>query len=321
MSEGTDDSLRAAMLGAPRAPWTPDGSLGAMLVTAADLGAVDLVRTLVGSMHRDLGASRSLFWIATAEQRAGDVVSARDTLGTAFSYASDAQTRAAIEARMMYPLKACTLDPPSRRVLDELSARVDLRRPPLTLASAPVTAALSLSIVALSGTLLALDRARPDDLARLGGWSVPLGRPWHALHAVSYGFLHASAAHLAVNLATLAALGVLLEHRLGSRRFALLYALSAIGAALYALGLSAPGTVIVGASGSLFGLVGAALAHFAIDPVLRATPEGRGVLLALVAAPLAQLGPWAMSAGVSTPAHLGGFATGLLFGLLARPRA
>ena len=78
---------------------------------------------------------------------------------------------------------------------------------------------------------------------------------------VTYQYLHDGAWHILLNMLGLYFLGSLMEQRWGGRKFLLLYTLFGIvGAMLYAL-LSAVGItqggVMIGASGSVLGLVGA----------------------------------------------------------------
>ena len=77
-------------------------------------------------------------------------------------------------------------------------------------------------------------------------------------------FLHADIYHLANNMLLLAGLGMMLENDIGHVRFAVLYFLSGIGAHIVSLSykLFADEWYVssIGASGAVFGLVGALLA-------------------------------------------------------------
>lgn len=89
-------------------------------------------------------------------------------------------------------------------------------------------------------------------------WAVPQGQVWRF---VSYQYLHGGVRHLLWNMIGLYFLGAMMERSWGPRKFFLLYTLFGIsGAALYAvlvgIGVLSPG-VMIGASGSVLGLIGA----------------------------------------------------------------
>jgi membrane associated rhomboid family serine protease len=75
---------------------------------------------------------------------------------------------------------------------------------------------------------------------------------------VTAGFLHAGFLHLAFNMFALYILGTLLEPAVGRLRFGLIYAVSLLAGSFGAL-LLEPDAPTVGASGAIFGLMGAAV--------------------------------------------------------------
>ena len=75
---------------------------------------------------------------------------------------------------------------------------------------------------------------------------------------ITSGFLHYGFLHLLFNMYALYILGQMLEPAIGSLRFGLIYFVSLIGGALGALILS-PNALTAGASGAVFGLLGAAV--------------------------------------------------------------
>jgi len=89
----------------------------------------------------------------------------------------------------------------------------------------------------------------------LRGVSVADGE-WYRL--VTGGFLHASPIHIGFNMVLLFMLGRMLEPALGTPRFLLLYFASLLAGAFGALILTDPLVSTVGASGAVFGLIGAA---------------------------------------------------------------
>ena len=78
---------------------------------------------------------------------------------------------------------------------------------------------------------------------------------WYRI--VSSGFIHFGLLHIAFNMYVLFALGPTLERILGHVRFTALYLLSALGGAVASYFFSDITTVSVGASGAIFGLMGA----------------------------------------------------------------
>jgi membrane associated rhomboid family serine protease len=80
------------------------------------------------------------------------------------------------------------------------------------------------------------------------------GEWWRLLTAA---FLHGSWLHIAFNMYVLFVLGPTLERVLGHVRFIVLYVVAALGGSVISYTFSDPRTVSVGASGAIFGLMGA----------------------------------------------------------------
>jgi membrane associated rhomboid family serine protease len=86
--------------------------------------------------------------------------------------------------------------------------------------------------------------------------SVSTGQWWRLLTA---GFLHGSILHLLVNVYILWVLGSQLESILGKTKFVVIYFVSLIGGSIASFLFSPFGTYSIGASGAIFGLMGAML--------------------------------------------------------------
>jgi membrane associated rhomboid family serine protease len=134
---------------------------------------------------------------------------------------------------------------------------------------------------------------------------------------ITYAFLHLTRAHIILNVALLLWVGRIVERRLGTARFALIYFVSILlsGLTIFIKYASAPSQgSAVGASGGVFGLLAAALvlvyrkdmADFSQDTGLR---TGLWVCL-LVAIGISFL------PGVSFVGHLGGLIAGLALGFV-----
>lgn len=89
----------------------------------------------------------------------------------------------------------------------------------------------------------------------LNGILVANGDWWRLFTSM---FLHASVIHLALNMLFLWWIAAPVEQAIGRARFALLYVVSGLSGAAGALLLTAPEATTVGASGALFGILGAA---------------------------------------------------------------
>lgn len=126
-----------------------------------------------------------------------------------------------------------------------------------------------------------------------------LQEPWRML-TVALVHSERSVFHLLVNMYSLLVLGSLLERLIGRTRFLAVYALSILGGSVAVLWL-APLSVVVGASGGIFGLLGA---FFVIQ---RRLGGGSIQLIALI---VINLGLGFVIPGVSWQAHVGGLVVG-----------
>ena len=135
----------------------------------------------------------------------------------------------------------------------------------------------------------------------LYGPAVAAGDWWRLLTAA---FLHAGPFHLGMNMLALWWLGAGLEARLGRGRFLLLYLVSGLAGSAGAL-LLTPTTPTVGASGAIFGIMGAAL-------VLerQGSPIFAGSVVGLLVINLAIT--FAFRGSISVGGHLGGLVGGAL---------
>jgi membrane associated rhomboid family serine protease len=135
---------------------------------------------------------------------------------------------------------------------------------------------------------------------------------------ITSGFLHAGILHIAFNMYFLYFLGTILEPVIGRLRFGLVYFVSLVGGSFGALLLS-PNTPTVGASGAVFGLMGAGILVMrarGIDPL----QSGLGITLLL------NLGITFLIPGIAIGGHIGGLIAGgivgyLLFDVVPRRRA
>lgn len=139
------------------------------------------------------------------------------------------------------------------------------------------------------------------------------GEPWRLLSSV---FLHGGLLHLVVNAYALYALGRLTEQLYGSLRLWLIFLLSGIAGSASSAVWGGAARLSVGASGAIFGLLGAALTILlARRKALR--PEARRPLIVnlLVVIGLNLYVGYSLKV-VDNLAHLGGLGGGVVVGLL-----
>jgi membrane associated rhomboid family serine protease len=147
-----------------------------------------------------------------------------------------------------------------------------------------------------------------SDLIRQGalyGPDVADGEVWRLLTA---GFLHAGFAHLFFNMYSLYILGSLLEPAVGRLRFAIIYFVSLFAGSFGAL-IAAPNTLTVGASGAIFGVMGATIVVLR-SRGLSVMESGLGIWLLL------NLGITFIIPGISIGGHIGGLIGGALAALV-----
>jgi len=73
-------------------------------------------------------------------------------------------------------------------------------------------------------------------------------------------YIHADIIHLLFNMIFLAVIGLLLEEKIGSLRYGIIYYITGIAACVtysFTSGILNPGVILVGAAGGLFGILGA----------------------------------------------------------------
>ena len=136
------------------------------------------------------------------------------------------------------------------------------------------------------------------------------GEWWRIL---ACNWLHVGLIHLLFNMLAILALGFPLERMFGWWRIGLLYVLSGIFGTMVSVVLL-PGVISLGASASVFGLLGAAWADCIVNFLARCTFRGSGfvgLLFLTVFNILFGLTPF-----VDNFMHLGGLVSGLIVGLV-----
>jgi membrane associated rhomboid family serine protease len=138
----------------------------------------------------------------------------------------------------------------------------------------------------------------------LPGEGVAHGQWWRI---VSGGFLHENLLHIGFNMYVLYILGQMLEPVLGRLRFGVIYGVSLLAGSLGAL-LVSPHSVTVGASGAVFGMMGAAAVEMRSRqvPIMQSGVGGLILINLVISFTLP---------GISWGGHIGGLIGGALAAL------
>ncbi|MFT5433632.1 MAG: rhomboid protease GluP, partial [Myxococcota bacterium] len=180
-------------------------------------------------------------------------------------------------------------------------------RPPV------VVVAIAVILVAIHSISVLLDLTGTYDLVRLGAYMQALvlkGEYWRAFSSM---FLHGGFIHLAFNVAMLLYLGLSLGRFLRQPAILLLYLLSGlVGSA--AVGIFAEASLMVGASGAVFGLMGALLVGVRIRPDALPGNVAKRMESMLVVLLVANLGLGAWVEFIALSAHVGGALAGAAIG-------
>lgn len=172
---------------------------------------------------------------------------------------------------------------------------------PRSLTRAWVTWALIAVNVTVYATMLGEDE---DPTASTLFREMVLYLPWVAhgelWRTVTAGFLHLSLVHIAANMISLAMIGPGLERAFGPGRYSAVYGTALLGGSAAALWLT-PQTPVAGASGAIYGLLGAALVLYLHE---RLNPQTIIVVLVL------NIGLSVSVPGISLAGHMGGLVFG-----------
>ena len=215
-----------------------------------------------------------------------------------------------------------------RRMLTETRrTAAELAAPPPALAAPsgpPWLTCTIIGVLALVFVAELVSGARPgaefltpplDTLVALGGASSALvlgqGEWWRLFTAT---LLHGGPLHLILNGVGLFLGGVVLEDLLGRAWLGALFVLGALGGSIASVLINDPGTVSVGASGAIMGLLAAAMvATYRLPPAHRAPLQMP--LVQMLVPSLIPLTFQRSGGHVDFAAHIGGALTGLLAGL------
>ena len=145
-------------------------------------------------------------------------------------------------------------------------------------------------------------------LAIFGGNNLLLVQNGEVWRILTSAFLHVGLIDLVVNMYSLAIIGTQVETFIGKWKFLFIYFISAIGGTLLSLVFSQANVVSVGASGALFGLMGALL-YFGYHYRLYLSEAIRNQIIPII---LINLLIGFIVPGIDNVAHIGGLIGGYL---------
>ncbi|SDH13993.1 rhomboid protease GluP [Pedobacter terrae] len=134
---------------------------------------------------------------------------------------------------------------------------------------------------------------------------------------ITYQFIHGSVSHLFFNMYALVYLGLMIENKLGWKKFLFIYLMSGICGGLVSLIFHQEG-VMMGASGAIMGLYGAFIALLINKSFERKAT--RALLVSTLIVSLLVLINGAFGKRVDNAAHVGGFVSGFIFAYLLNYR-
>jgi rhomboid protease GluP len=180
----------------------------------------------------------------------------------------------------------------------------------------PGTTLLIVAILIVFAIQFSIDRANQTSVFILGGiraTTLPHHDYWQLLAAM---FLHFGVLHLVMNLWALYQLGGVFEVLFGTRRFLMTYFGTGLAASIAAAIFVGPDTLSAGASGAIFGILGALIPAIRRSPRWRHQPWTRGFLQQLIGWAVINIIIGFSVPGIDNSAHLGGFVAGLLLGFI-----
>lgn len=305
-----------ALLASPATQATFDASL---MVVLAFSGRTSALARLFKMRLRKMPRDAQEFWLATSE-------SSRARLERLHATTADALLRADSLERLHRLEPPPALTPINEATVRRFERHAEARRGSLLAPSSGMPTLVVLIFIALNAAMFLAEIAlggatNLDTLHRLGALEpqrvLRRAEYWRLVSAL---FLHYGALHLAFNSYALYVLGPPLEGSIGRLRFAITYLAAGLGSSAGVVALWAAGWTqadfLVGASGSVMGIVGAwaglLLRH-------RDAPMARRRLLSVGLIVVMQTAFDFYTPQVSMAAHLCGLLSGLIIGLVVAP--
>jgi membrane associated rhomboid family serine protease len=291
------------------------------LIFLALAGRVGAVQTLVEPKRaRHMKAAARTYWVAVAHERHGETAAAEAAYAKARA-GSRGRPRVLIDQAIarLPTVKPAELGPTATEVVTRVEAEpvpivTDTLRPRRPwavrgLVASMVAVALAISIFLGPSTdvgVLVRDGAMVRSLVRDGEW-------WRIVSAI---FIHVGGLHL-LNLIGLWLIGRLAEDLFGSWRTLVIFALAGLAGCIASF-FASPAGISAGASGGMFGLLGAVFVETTLHRRrYRGWPRGMWGSLALVT--VAQIAVGFLYPFIDQWAHGGGLIVGAVLGALLSP--
>ena len=292
----------------------------------AHAGRVAAVQALVAprtARHMSPGA-RS-YWVAVAHERSGDARAA----GVAYAKArsrSRGRPRILIDRALerLPGLHAIELTPLAKELVDQVETQAPPVVPVRERARGPwATRVLAASMLGVAATIAITlgDSSDLGVLVRAGAMVRGFIHDGEWWRLVSCNFIHVGGLHLLVNTLGLWFLSRECEHMFGPSRTVAIFGLAGV-AGFVASYLASPVGVSAGASGAIFGLLGAVFVELTLHREHHRAAWSRGMWGSLAVIVVGQVGIDFMYAGVTDQsAHAGGALLGALLGAVLSPHA
>jgi rhomboid protease GluP len=288
-------------------------------------GRVDAVQALVEPRRsRHMSPAARTYWIAVAHERRGDSAAA----GAAYARA---RARSRGRPRVLIDQALARLENPQpiavNSELSDVIARVEAAEPPQVAARprahGPIATRVLIALVIGVAIAIAIAFGEASDLGvivRAGAMVRPLVRDGEWWRLVSCMFVHIDGVHLLGNALMLWFLGRLAEELFGSWRTAAVFGLAGIAGAFASL-YASPASISAGASGAIFGLLGAVLVELTWQRKRHRAAWTSRVWSILAIVAVAQIGIDFVEPMTDQWAHGGGLAAGALLGFVLSPHA
>ncbi|HSN26623.1 MAG TPA: rhomboid family intramembrane serine protease, partial [Kofleriaceae bacterium] len=286
-------------------------------------GRPDAVRTLVEPRRsRHMTAAARRYWVAVAHERHGDAAVAEAQYVKARSR-SRGRPRVLIDqalARLPKQPPPPALGDDAQQVMarvvaapvPEVAERIRHRGPTATriLAASLVVPAIAISIFVGSSTDVGA-LLRSGALVR----GLTAAEPWRLVSCI---FVHVGAVHLIVNVMGLWFLGRLAEDFFGPWRLVAIFALSGLAGSVASY-VASPAGISAGASGAIFGVLGALFVELTLHRRRHRAAWSRGIWGSLALVTVAQVAIGFFYPVTDQWAHGGGLLAGAILGVVLSP--